>query len=46
MMLFMAVPILAPSIGQLILLVAPWRWVFGALVLGGGAVLAWTLFRL
>ena len=46
MMLFMAVPILAPSIGQLILLVAPWRWVFGALVLGGCAVLAWTLFRL
>lgn len=46
MMVFMAVPILAPSIGQLILLVAPWRWAFGALVLGGGAVLAWTLLRL
>jgi len=46
MMVFMAVPILAPSLGQLILLVAPWRWAFGALVLGGGAVLAWTLFRL
>ena len=45
-MLFMAVPILAPSVGQLILLVAPWRWVFGALVLGGGAMLAWTLLRL
>jgi DHA1 family bicyclomycin/chloramphenicol resistance-like MFS transporter len=46
MMVFMAVPILAPSIGQLILLVAPWRWAFGALVIGGGAVLAWTLLRL
>ncbi len=46
MMVFMAVPILAPSVGQLILLVAPWRWAFGALVVGGGAVLAWTLFRL
>jgi len=45
-MLFMAVPILAPSLGQLILLVAPWRWVFGALVLGGGLMLAWTLLRL
>jgi len=45
-MLFMAAPILAPSLGQLILLVAPWRWVFGALVLGGGAMLAWTLLRL
>lgn len=45
-MLFMAVPILAPSLGQLILLVAPWRWVFGALVLGGSGMLAWTLLRL
>jgi DHA1 family bicyclomycin/chloramphenicol resistance-like MFS transporter len=46
MMMFMAVPILAPSIGQLILLVAPWRWAFGALVLGGGGMLVWTLLRL
>ncbi len=46
MMVFMAVPILAPSLGQLILLVAPWRWTFGALVVAGGAVLAWTLLRL
>lgn len=46
MMVFMAVPILAPSIGQLILLFAPWRWAFGALVVGGGLMLAWTLYRL
>lgn len=46
MMVFMAVPILAPALGQLILLVAPWRWTFGALVLAGGAVLAWALLRL
>ncbi|WP_207806961.1 multidrug effflux MFS transporter [Parazoarcus communis] len=46
MMVFMAVPILAPSIGQLILLVAPWRWVFAALVIAGAAVLAWALLRL
>lgn len=46
MMVFMAVPILAPSVGQLILLVAPWRWAFGALVVGGALVLAWTLIRL
>jgi DHA1 family bicyclomycin/chloramphenicol resistance-like MFS transporter len=45
-MLFMAAPILAPSLGQLILLVAPWRWVFGALVLGGGILLVWALLRL
>ncbi|AWI82134.1 MFS transporter [Parazoarcus communis] len=46
MMVFMAVPILAPSMGQLILLVAPWRWAFGALVIAGAAVLTWTLLRL
>ncbi|WP_316015906.1 multidrug effflux MFS transporter [Roseobacter sp. HKCCA0434] len=31
MMIFMAVPVLAPSIGQLILLVAPWPAVFAVL---------------
>ncbi len=46
MMIFMAVPILAPSLGQLILLVAPWRWSFGALVIGGGLVLLWAVARL
>jgi len=46
MMVFMAVPILAPSLGQLILLVLPWRWTFGALVVASGAVLAWTLLRM
>ncbi|PLX74624.1 MAG: MFS transporter [Azoarcus sp.] len=46
MIVFMAVPILAPSMGQLILLVAPWRWAFGALVIAGAAVLTWTLLRL
>lgn len=46
MMVFMVVPILAPSLGQLILLVAPWRWTFGALVVAGCAVLTWTLLRL
>lgn len=46
MMVFMAVPILAPAMGQLILLVAPWRWAFGALVIAGAAVLTWTLLRL
>ena len=30
---FLAVPILAPSIGQAIVLVAPWRWIFGVMAL-------------
>ena len=46
MMVFMAVPVLAPSLGQLILLAAPWRWTFGALVVGGGLVLLWAVARL
>jgi DHA1 family bicyclomycin/chloramphenicol resistance-like MFS transporter len=43
---FLAVPILAPTIGQLILLVAPWPWTFAALALFGLALLAWTALRL
>ena len=45
-MVFMLVPVLAPNIGQAILLVAPWQAIF--LVLAGYAVvmLAWSWFRL
>jgi DHA1 family bicyclomycin/chloramphenicol resistance-like MFS transporter len=46
MAVFMIVPIIAPSMGQAILLVAPWRWVFGALVAAGAGLLLWTLLRL
>jgi len=46
MMVFMIVPILAPGIGQLILLVAPWRWMFGLLLIGGGVMLCWVTRRL
>lgn len=43
---FMAVPILAPSIGQVILLFANWRWLFA--LLGGLAtiVFIWSALRL
>ena len=43
---FMAAPVLAPALGQLILFVAPWRWIFGALALAGAAVLLWSALRL
>jgi DHA1 family bicyclomycin/chloramphenicol resistance-like MFS transporter len=43
---FMVVPIVAPSLGQLILFVAPWRWIFGALLIYALIVLAWALIRL
>ena len=46
MTVFMVVPIIAPGIGQLILFVAPWRWIFGALLLYSFAVAAWMYFRL
>ena len=43
---FLAVPILAPSVGQIIMLFGPWRWVFGGLGVFGTAVLLWTALRL
>jgi DHA1 family bicyclomycin/chloramphenicol resistance-like MFS transporter len=47
MMIFMAVPVLAPSLGQLLLLITPsWHWIFGSLVVASLAVLWWTLARL
>ncbi|HYD86678.1 MAG TPA: multidrug effflux MFS transporter [Vitreimonas sp.] len=46
MTVFMIVPIVAPGLGQLILFVAPWRWIFGALLIYALVVLAWALIRL
>lgn len=46
MMVFMIIPIIAPALGQLVLLVGPWRWMFGFLFLGGVIVMAWTWLRL
>lgn len=46
MMIFMAVPIIAPSIGQVILLVAGWRWIFTLLLFAGIIMLVWCGIRL
>ncbi|MGE0595925.1 MAG: multidrug effflux MFS transporter [Hyphomonadaceae bacterium] len=46
MTVFMIVPIVAPGLGQLILFVAPWRWIFAALLIYALAVAAWTWLRL
>ena len=43
---FLAVPILAPSIGQIIMLFGPWRWVFGGLGLFAATVATWVTLRL
>jgi MFS transporter, DHA1 family, multidrug resistance protein len=46
MMVFMAMPMLAPNLGMLVLLVAPWRWVFVVLGLFGVAMALWVGVRL
>jgi len=44
--IFMIVPIIAPGIGQIILLFADWRWTFGILGVAGFIVWIWTELRL
>jgi MFS transporter, DHA1 family, multidrug resistance protein len=45
-MIFMAAPILAPTMGQAVLTLGPWRWIFGVLALIGLGVWVWSVFRL
>lgn len=45
-LVFLGVPIIAPTLGQLVLSVAPWPWIFGVLALAGGAFLLWAAIRL
>jgi len=44
-MVFLAVPVLAPSIGQVIMLVFPWRGLFGSIAGFGVIVLVWLVLR-
>ncbi|MDF1685490.1 MAG: DHA1 family bicyclomycin/chloramphenicol resistance-like MFS transporter [Parvibaculaceae bacterium] len=46
MIVFIAVPIMAPSVGALILLAWPWPMIFFMLVIGGMIMLGWTAWRL
>lgn len=43
---FLAIPIIAPSIGQGILFIAPWRWIFGLLAAFGGLLMIWAGLRM
>ena len=45
-LVFLGVPILAPSIGAAVLTIAPWPWIFGVLALAGSAVMIWAGLRL
>ncbi len=43
---FLAAPIIAPSIGQIIILFVSWHWIFGFLAVYGFATLIWGITRL
>lgn len=43
---FLIVPIIAPSVGQLILLLAPWRAIFLVFAVFGAAIWLWAWWRL
>src|SRR5687768_14790136 len=43
---FIAVPVIAPSLGQAVLLFAGWRWIFVALALMGVLAAVWVYLRL
>ncbi len=46
MTVFMVIPILAPSLGALIMLKFDWQWIFGALTVAGVATFIWVQLRL
>ena len=43
---FMLVPMIAPSYGQAVMLVAGWRWIFGGMAVMAAVIGAWTWLRL
>ena len=46
MMVFISVPVIAPTIGQLLLLPGDWRWIFAFLIAYAAVVFIWALVRL
>jgi len=45
-MVFMAIPIIAPGIGQIILLTGPWQYIFVFMGVLASAISLWAFFRL
>ncbi len=45
-LVFMVVPIVAPAMGQAIILVVSWRWIFGVLAIATAATGLWALIKL
>jgi DHA1 family bicyclomycin/chloramphenicol resistance-like MFS transporter len=46
MMVFIAVPVIAPSFGQAVMLLSQWRGIFVVLMIYGVLALAWSAFRM
>ncbi|WP_223787251.1 multidrug effflux MFS transporter [Marinicella meishanensis] len=46
MMMFIMVPVFAPTLGSLLLLVGPWQWILYAYLLFGCLIVLWSGFRL
>lgn len=44
--IFMIVPVIAPSFGQAVLWVAPWRWIFWTLAILAALVTGWMMVRM
>jgi MFS transporter, DHA1 family, multidrug resistance protein len=44
--IFMAAPILAPAVGQVVLNVGPWEWIFLGLALISALVLIWVIVQM
>ena len=45
-MIFMIVPMIAPALGQAVLLFAGWRWIFGIMATMSAAMLVWSALRM
>ena len=45
-MMFMIVPVIAPALGQGVLLFAGWRWIFGIMATMSAVMLVWSALRL
>lgn len=46
MMVFIAVPVVAPSVGQVLIMAGHWHWIFALLTIGGFATIVWMWLRL
>jgi MFS transporter, DHA1 family, multidrug resistance protein len=45
-LVFLGIPIIAPTVGQLVLLVGPWQWIFWVFALFGASFMVWAMIRL